>query len=267
MADLDDETTPAASRRGRLVRWFLDHRPTRWSAGVPVIAVCAGLLFATSGTAAKGGDLRSEVTTLPGLIRERTHDNARKASQVEDLQGTVNALTEERSPRTGEADDIAGEIAELTPGSGFQAVTGPSLTVRLDDAPLRSDEIPEGFDVDDVVVHQQDVQGVVNALWRGGAESMQIMDQRVISTSAVRCVGNTLILQGRVYSPPFTITAIGDREQLQQALEDDPAVDIYRQYVDAVGLGYEVTTAEETELPAFTGRTSLEHARPLPGGE
>ena len=110
MAGLDDETTPAASRRGRLVRWFLDHRPTRWSAGVPVIAVCAGLLFATSGTAAKGGDLRSEVTTLPGLIRERTHDNARKAGQVEDLQGTVNALTEERSPRTGEADDIAGEI-------------------------------------------------------------------------------------------------------------------------------------------------------------
>ena len=32
-----------------------------------------------------------------------------------------------------------------------------------------------------------------------GAEAMMIQDQRVISTSAVRCVGNTLILQGRVY--------------------------------------------------------------------
>ena len=64
--------------------------------------------------------------------------------------------------------------------------------------------------VDDVVVHQQDVQGVVNALWRGGAEAMMVMDQRIISTSAVRCVGNTLILQGRVYSPPFTVTATGD---------------------------------------------------------
>ena len=30
-----------------------------------------------------------------------------------------------------------------------------------------------------------------------------VMDQRLVSTSAVRCVGNTLILQGRVYSPPF----------------------------------------------------------------
>jgi len=34
---------------------------------------------------------------------------------------------------------------------------------------------------------------VVNALWAGGAEAMTIMGVRVISTSAVRCVGNTLL--------------------------------------------------------------------------
>ena len=261
MADLDDETSPTTSRRGRFVRWFLDRRPTRWSAGVPLIALFAGLLFATSGTAAKGGDLRSEVTTLPGLIRERTHDNARKASRVEDLQSTVNALTEERAPRTGAAEAITGDIAELTPGAGFGAVTGPSITVSLDDAPLDADEIPEGFDVDDVVVHQQDVQGVVNALWRGGAEAMQVMDQRIISTSAVRCVGNTLILQGRVYSPPFVITAVGDTEKMQAALDADPTVSVYREYVAQLGLGYEVTSAQETTVPAYAGQSQLQHAK------
>ena len=67
--------------------------------------------------------------------------------------------------------------------------------------------MPAGADPDDYVIHQQDVQSVVNALWAGGAEAMMLQDQRVISTSAVRCVGNTLILQGRVYSPPYVITA------------------------------------------------------------
>ena len=95
------------------------------------------------------------------------------------------------------------------------------MSVTLADAPRSADRLlPEGTSPDDVVVHQQDVQGVVNALWAGGAEAMQIMDQRVIATSAVRCVGNTLILQGRVYSPPYTITAIGDPERLSQALDD-----------------------------------------------
>ena len=67
------------------------------------------------------------------------------------------------------------------------------------------------------------MQAVVNALWAGGAEAMTIMGVRVISTSAVRCVGNTLLLHGRVYSPPFVITAIGDPSAMQQALENPTA--------------------------------------------
>jgi uncharacterized protein YlxW (UPF0749 family) len=109
-------------------------------------------------------------------------------------------------------------------------------------------------------VHQQDVQAVVNALWSGGAEAMMLQDQRVISTSAVRCVGNTLILQGRVYSPPYTITAIGDAGQLRAALDSSPEVTIYRQYVDALGLGYDLTSRASVTMPAYAGSLDLVHA-------
>ena len=166
------------------------------------------------------------------VLEETTEAQLLDPAVLEDLEGTWRRL------------DALGEAME-------------------DDAPLDADEIPEGFTVDDVVVHQQDVQAVVNALWAAGAEAMTIQDQRVIATSAVRCVGNTLILQGRVYSPPFTITAVGDTAELKKALDDDPTVSIYQQYVDAVGLGYEVSEDKDTRLPAFAGRTSLEHARAL----
>lgn len=262
----DTPTTPAdpSAGLGPRVRTWLTHRPSRWSSLVPVIAMGAGLLFATSSTTARGTDLRSEATGLPDVIRERTLDNERSGQEVRALRSDVDRLTREAVPGSARMREISQETTTNGRVAGLTPVKGPSVTVTLDDAHLKASEVPEGFTVDDVVVHQQDVQGVVNALWRGGAEAMQIMDQRVISTSAVRCVGNTLILQGRVYSPPFTITAVGDPDELEQALDDDPAVDIYRQYVDAVGLGYEVSRADESELPAFDGRTRLEHARPLP---
>lgn len=253
-----------APRRGGA---WLTRRPSGWSTLVPLIALGAGLLFATSSTAARGTDLRSGATGLPDLIRERTIDNERAGQRVESLRGEVNQLTRDASPGSSQLREIDTQIRGRARTAGLTGVKGPALTVSLDDAHLASGEIPEGFGVNDVVVHQQDVQGVVNALWRGGAEAMQIMDQRVISTSAVRCVGNTLILQGRVYSPPFTITAVGDPAQMQQSLDEDPAVDLYRQYVDAVGLGYQVTSEGERELPPFSGRTRLEHARPLAGGQ
>jgi uncharacterized protein YlxW (UPF0749 family) len=86
------------------------------------------------------------------------------------------------------------------------------------------------------------------------------MDQRVISTSAVRCVGNTLILQGVVYSPPFRITAVGEPARLRAALDASREVKIYKRYVREYGLGYAVRTARQAALPAYTGNVTMKHA-------
>ena len=145
--------------------------------------------------------------------------------------------------------------------SGTEPVSGPGLKVTLDDAQRTAASLPEGFTADDIVVHQQDVQSVVNALWAGGAEAMMLQDQRVISTSAVRCVGNTLILQGRVYSPPYVITAVGDVQGMRQQLDADPRVTIYRQYADLLGLRYDVEDKARLTLPAYAGSLDLVHAR------
>ena len=66
------------------------------------------------------------------------------------------------------------------------------------------------------------------------------MDQRIIATSAVRCVGSTLLLHGQVYAPPYTVTAVGPTDRMQRALEVSPRVAIYRQYADLLGLGFDV---------------------------
>jgi len=78
---------------------------------------------------------------------------------------------------------------------------------------------PAGVDDDDLVVHQQDIQGVVNALWSGGAEALTIQGQRVIATTGIKCVGNTVVLHGVPYAPPYVIEAIGDQAALESALE------------------------------------------------
>ena len=87
------------------------------------------------------------------------------------------------------------------------------------------------------------------------------MDQRVISTSAVRCVGNTLILQGRVYSPPYVVKAIGDPSTMRAALDNSAPVTIYRQYVKLLGLGYDVKNMGTVTFPEYAGSLSLLNAK------
>ncbi|MDP9394445.1 MAG: DUF881 domain-containing protein, partial [Actinomycetota bacterium] len=158
---------------------------------------------------------------------------------------------------------LQAEADRLALAAGAQAVEGPGLRVTLDDSPLSLGDpaLPEDTRPDDLVVHQHDLQAVVNALWVGGAEAVQLMDQRVIATSAVRCVGPVLILQGRVYPPPYVVTAIGPVGRMRASLERSPGVATYRDYVALVGLRYDVEDARAVTVPAYDGPLELVHAR------
>ncbi|MFJ1707822.1 DUF881 domain-containing protein [Kitasatospora sp. NPDC088346] len=220
----------------------------------------AGLLFYISAQTAQGTDLRTDnsLLKLSDVIRERSAQNQQLQAQVGDLQDRTDTLAQQQgSPADTDRLDALQRVA------GLEALRGPGLTVTLNDAPpnatARIPNVPEP-DVNDLVIHQQDIQAVVNALWRGGAEGIQVMDQRLISTSAVRCVGNTLLLQGRVYSPPYVIKAVGKTEALRSALDGDPAIKRYLQYVVAYGLGWKVQEASDLTLPGYTGSADLRSA-------
>ena len=215
-----------------------------------VIAMIAGLLFVSSSFTAEGTNLRTGgVEDLRGLVIQRANHVAALTDRVATAQEKVDALSGNQIDPA-----LTSRISQLEAATGLQPLSGSALHVELTDAPQTAgNNLPEGVGPDDLVVHQQDVQAVVNAMWRGGATGVQVMDQRIISSSAIRCVGNTLLLQGRVYSPPFTVTAVGNVADLQKALNEEPGVVVYKQYVDKLGLGWNVTINNRATLPAWQG--------------
>ena len=240
---------------------------TAWAALVPVVAMAAGLLFATSSQTAQGTDLRGgEATELSALIPAREDVVAAQEEQLAALQAQVQALTDQAASRNGTvaAARDAGEAGELS--AGLVPLTGPGVEITLDDAPRRPDgSLPIGARPDDVVIHQSDVQAVVNAVWASGADAVAIMGQRLIATSAVRCVGNVLLLHGRTWSPPFVVTAIGDVDAVRAQLAASPQVQVFQQAVEDYGLGFAVQQRAELTLPAYDGAPAMEYATAADG--
>jgi len=237
-------------------------RPSAWAVLVPVVALAAGLLFATSGRTAQGTDLRAgEVTELSELIAQRETVITRQAGQLSDLQKQVERLTGQAATRNGDVATAqsAGDAGAIS--AALVALTGPGVVITLDDAPARPDgSLPVNARPDDLVIHQSDVQAVVNAVWAAAADGVAIMDQRLIATSAVRCVGNTLLLQGRTYSPPFVVTAIGDAAAIRTQLGLSPQVAVFQQAVDDFGLTFSVRERSEVTVPAYDGVPDLQYA-------
>ena len=237
-------------------------RPSVWTVLVPVVALLAGLLFATSGRTAQGTDLRAgETTELSGLIRQRNLVVARQDDQLSELQREVQRLTEQAASRDGAVAAATATGAAGALSAALVQLAGPGVVITLDDAPTRPDgSLPVDARPDDLVIHQSDVQAVVNAVWAAAADGVAIMDRRLIGTSAVRCVGNTLLLQGRTYSPPFVVTAIADPAAVRAQLAASPQVRVFQQAVEAFGLTFEVRERSEVVLPAYDGPLDLEYA-------
>ncbi len=250
--------------RVQLARIRTPARPNRWRALVPLVALGAGLLLVASANTARGTDLRASRTLqISEEIRAQQRDVARLGAQVSRLRNEISAATARAGAGDNRVQDARALAQRLLPAAGLTSVHGPGLTVSLNDAP-RSDQqraLAAGATPDDLVIHQQDLQGVVNALWAGGATGMMIMQQRVVATTAVRCVGNSLLLQGQVYAPPYVVTAVGNPGRLRAALDASPDIQIFRQYVTAFGLGLQVRDERDVALPPYNGPLELAHAQ------
>lgn len=247
-------SSPAGTRRFRPVRVL-----------TAAVFALAGLIFFTSFNTAKGTNIRTDASLLKlsDLIQERSHKNASLDESNGALRDQVDALA---GRENGGSKAETAKVAALEKNAGTQKLKGKAVTVTLNDAPPNATAKLPGYpepQPDYLVIHQQDLQAVVNALWLGGAQGIKVMDQRLISTSAVRCVGNTLILQGRVYSPPYKITAVGDPQKLQKALADSPAIQNYMVYVNVYGLGWKVEENGTVTLPGYSGTVDLHYAKPV----
>lgn len=228
----------------------------------PALLIAATLIAFLAVVAVRSRPANPE-TRLPGrykladLIEQQQTSAAKLRKEVASLRTQVASERADAERRSGGTQQQADAVAGVSTMAGLSAVEGPGLRVTLSDSKL--DQPPAGGNVNDLVIHSQDVQAVVNGLWRAGAEAMAINGQRVVSTSAILCVGNTLLLNGTVSSPPYVVSAVGaskdrfDGDRLIRRLKSDAS---------AFGLTFSVDRPSSVQIPAYSGSTRLNYAKP-----
>jgi uncharacterized protein YlxW (UPF0749 family) len=232
--------------------------------GTPLVVLACGALFVVSALNSDGTDLR------PGRYNDLSQLAASEANRYQRLEDQVHSLTTEVNDLTAQVSDtsvreLRRRAATIRGEAGFSKVTGEGLTITMSDAPDSLIQQASGDDASRMVVHQQDVQAVVNALWHGGAEAVTIAGQRIISTTGIKCTGSTITLQGVPYPQPFVIEAVGDISTLMSTLDEDSYVSLYRaQAADpTIAIGWDLSSSYDITAPAYAGLRDLNYAKPL----
>lgn len=240
---------------GKTSRW--------WHWGTPLAAAAAGALMATSAVHAQGTDLRpGRYTDLASLAANEARDAQRLKDRVSTLSAQNEALTQQVAG--GAVKQARRRADALKPVAGLTAIAGPGVRVTLSDAPLSVSE-NSTRNINDFIVHQQDLQAVVNALWGAGARGITIAGQRIVTTTGIKCEGNSVQIQGALYPEPYVIEAVGNPVALDHSLAQDPNVLGFRIMAadPTVQLGWDQEDLSSLTLPAYTGPMTMNYARPL----
>jgi len=176
-------------------------------------------------------------------------------AELADLRARLEALRAASGDLGGEAAELKREIEALSAQGGLVALSGPGLTVTLDDAKLPAN----APDIARAIVHSEDITDVFNTAWKSGAEAIAMNGERITGASA--CVGAVIQINGTLMSPPYVFTIIGSPDQLFATFGAPDELSELKERSRMYGLGFDVVRASELRVPAYTGPLATRYAQ------
>jgi uncharacterized protein YlxW (UPF0749 family) len=198
-------------------------------------------------------------------------NNTNLPARVEDVAQKLDSVTQERDVLAEEVislreklsnvrkndqamADLQDELLKSNMAAGLTALEGPGIILSVNDIPrnLRADEDPNSL-----IVHDTDLQTLVNDLKSSGAEAISINDQRITAMSEIRCASTLILVNTRRVGPPFIIKATGNPDMLESGMNIKGGwLGIMKQW----GYQIQMQKSEKVQIPPYTGPVRLEYS-------
>ncbi|HWI66544.1 MAG TPA: DUF881 domain-containing protein [Symbiobacteriaceae bacterium] len=224
-------------------------KSTKWAIGLAMLVL--GFLLTTqyriTQQAAPQRDLRAEelareLKATQDKLKAADRDNTRLKAEVDKLTraggGSVVAVSE-RDPNL---ELLAGTVAAKGPGI-IATLTHP----------------PEA--VNKTRIKEDDLWALVHELLAAGAEGLAINGQRITSLTAIRGVGQRIMINSTYTAPPYQVAAIGDPAVLEAALKMKNGLSDY--FRDMLKLRLEIVRSNSVELPGYGAIQDFRFAKPV----
>ncbi len=249
--------TPKAADRG-------------WVLQITALSIILGVMLAlalnTTNRIREAGVPASRLGVNGAVLQAYNQANQRLEDRVKALQNDLRQYEQAVGKESEASAKLRQEVEEARYLAGLTPVKGPGLIITLRDStvpklPDLSREEYEGY-----LIHDRDIYGILNELKAAGVEAVAITGadrkniQRVVATTAIRCVGPSALVNNVPLAAPYSIMAIGSGKDMQSALEMPNGVVEERALKPLKMIQFE--EASELVLPAYSGGRGAQYARP-----
>ncbi len=185
------------------------------------------------------------------ITLQRKYDDLKK--QYDDSTAIVEEYQNNSASNNTLISSMKEQINSLSLMAGTTDLKGEGVVIKLNDGANATNADARS----DTLVHDSDLLTVVNELKAAGAEAISINGQRIIATSAIRCVGPVIQVNYQKVAAPFEIKAIGNAQYLESAMTiKNGVVDMLKEY----GVDISISRQNDIHIPKYEGTQTFENA-------
>jgi uncharacterized protein YlxW (UPF0749 family) len=250
---------------------LLDVKRSGWVWQVTVLSVVLGMLLAAALKTQQTVRTRSGIPTtryagLAQLILDEKERNKLLRSEITDLRVKVDRYESASGQEGTQSKLLLQELQKNKLLAGLIAAEGPGVEVTVQDVPGGPPQGTPPVLVEEYLVHDLDLRRIINELIGNGAEAIAVKDQdneqRIVATSAIRCVGGPIQINGVDMAPPFVITAIGPPGAMASGLNmPNGLLENWHAIPNLAKRMVKISKVERVVVPAYTGSTDLIYAK------
>ena len=187
------------------------------------------------------------------LVKSYVNDETQLKSRIVSLREKINETLDDNN-LIGQTTNLE-KLNALKKEIGLSEITGEGFYIELNDSQfidrtsIKNDEPG--------IVYAADIRDIVNLLRANNVDGIAINDQRIIATSSITSVGNSVLINNSTLAPPFTISAVGDYESFLMRLSDPGVLTDLQKRVNENGIQFSIKKSPYIILPIYNGQFKL----------
>ena len=185
-----------------------------------------------------------EESNLKSQVLKMKEKYENQYAELEKVTKELESTRQQATSNNSELEELENKIKRDNLILGNTDVTGTGVKVTLTDGKETSQ------------IHAENVLAVVNELKNAGAEAISINGNRIVTTTAISCDGNVIVVNGEKISSPIEILAIGLSEKLATLNRAGGTLD----YFTSLGKIVEFKKVQNVQIPKFTGTLNFKYA-------
>jgi len=196
----------------------------------------------------------SNYTLLKENQENLTREQADLKNQISLLQNQILDIGQKLKKTQSSSRQQVDQLAVLKDKTGLTELRGKGMVITLDD----SAQFPASSNS---IAHAADMRDLVNFLWTQGVSGIAINNERIVASTSIDCIVNTVMINNTKMTTPFVMSVVSDNKDLKGYIEKNDNLTSIWQRVKNEGLKFAIIESDNIILPVYKGSLVVDYAQ------